>query len=117
MTTALDHHKSKEPPRFWRTIRRSKRIFTGRRRMDTACSMSFDELCANETLMQFLQEDCPEQVLPKILACCGPQQIAALNQTNKHWHSIIRKEATWKVLCEELYKVRRLIPEDSFIAL
>lgn len=54
--------------------------------------------------MEFLQRDCPADVLPKVLAFCGPKQTAALSKVNKHWRSIVLKEGTWRVLCEELYK-------------
>ena len=57
-------------------------------------------------LLQWLETHCPGDCLPKILAFCGPQQTAALSRTNKHWNEVIRAESTWRVLCEELYKVR-----------
>jgi hypothetical protein len=54
----------------------------------------------------FLQESCPPDVLPLILAFCGPQQAAVLQRTNRHWRDLLAEETTWKVLCQELYKVR-----------
>lgn len=57
-------------------------------------------------LMTFLSQECPEDVLPKILAYCGPQKVAALSQTCHQWSNIILNDATWRILCEELYKVR-----------
>ena len=59
-----------------------------------------------QNLMQWLETKCPGDCLPKVLAFCGPQQTAALSRTNKHWNEVIRAESTWRVLCEELYKVR-----------
>ena len=59
--------------------------------------------------LEWLQKDCPADVLPVVLAFCGPQQTAALSKTNKHWNSLIRREGTWRVLCEELYKVRYVL--------
>jgi len=59
--------------------------------------------------MEWLQTDCPADCLPKILAYCGPQQTAVLSRTNRHFHRVVcgtdKREATWRVLCEELYKV------------
>jgi hypothetical protein len=77
----------------------------------------------NVDLMQFLQQDCPEDVLPKILAFCGPQKVAALSQTCTAWRDIILDDSTWRILCEELYKVRMrgmlvivaLMDEDSLV--
>jgi len=61
-------------------------------------------------LMQWLETDCPGDCLPHILAFCGPQQTAALSRTNQFWNTaIVRNEGTWRVMCEDLYKVRRII--------
>jgi F-box domain len=55
----------------------------------------------------WLEQDCPSDILPKILAYCGPQQVAALAKTNTTWQArIVGQEPLWRVLCEELYKVR-----------
>lgn len=63
--------------------------------------MTFDPT----NILQWLETCCPQDVLPKVLAFCGPQKTAALAKTNRHWRSIVRAEGTWRVLCEELYKV------------
>ena len=57
------------------------------------------------TLMQWLQRECPKDVVPKVLAFCGPQTTAKLQQSNRFWRDLVSSEATWRVLCEELYKV------------
>lgn len=57
-------------------------------------------------ILEWLESKCPGDVLPVVLAFCGPQQTAALSKTNKHWNALVRREGTWRVLCEELYKVR-----------
>jgi len=57
--------------------------------------------------MRFLQENCPEDVIPLVLAYAGPQQAGVLKRTNRHWKYILDKETTWKVMCKELYKVRK----------
>jgi hypothetical protein len=59
--------------------------------------------CRN--VMQWMEKLCPEDLLPKILSFAGPQSIACVSKVNKHWDFIISKEATWRVVCEELYKV------------
>ena len=60
---------------------------------------------ASSNLMQWLQSDCPQDLLPRILCFCGPQMTATLSRTNRYWHDIISREDTWQTLCEELYKV------------
>jgi hypothetical protein len=57
-------------------------------------------------LFHFLETECPQDVLPKILAYAGPRKAAALSQTNRFWKNVTSKEGTWRVMCEELYKVR-----------
>ena len=58
--------------------------------------------------MEFLELACPEEVLPKVLAFAGPQTTAALAKTNSTWKKfIVDTDSTWKVLCQELYKVRK----------
>jgi hypothetical protein len=56
-------------------------------------------------VMEFLTGVCPEDVLPKILAFAGPQKTAALSKVNRVWRDIIAEEWTWRVICEDLYKV------------
>jgi hypothetical protein len=56
-------------------------------------------------VMEFLTDVCPEDVLPKILAFAGPQKTAALGKVNRVWRDVIAEEWTWRVLCEDLYKV------------
>ena len=56
--------------------------------------------------LEWLEKECPNDIVPKILAFCGPQKVAALSKTNKHWNAVVRHEQTWRVMCEELYKVR-----------
>ena len=58
--------------------------------------------------MVWLQDDCPIDLLPLILAFAGPQTMSALARTNRFWNEIIQKESTWKTVCEELYKVRNM---------
>jgi hypothetical protein len=56
-------------------------------------------------VMEFLIDVCPEDVLPKILAFAGPKKTAALSKVNRVWRDVIAEEWTWRVLCEDLYKV------------
>lgn len=58
------------------------------------------------TVLNWMETSCPCDLKPKILAYCQPTTVAALFQTNLHWHGIATKESTWKSLVEDLYKVR-----------
>jgi len=80
-----------------------------RRSARSNAMMETEEIEQTPNVLNFLQKDCPHDVLPKILAFAGPQKTAVLARTNHHWNKIITKEATWRVMCEELYKVRVLL--------
>jgi len=57
-------------------------------------------------VLQWMEDECPHDLVPKILAFCGPQTTAALSKCgSRFWYQLIGKDETWKVLCEELYKV------------
>lgn len=55
-------------------------------------------------VLEWLQMSCPQELVPRILAYAGPQKTARLSRTNRFWKSLIEKESTWKIMCEELYK-------------
>jgi len=55
-------------------------------------------------LMEWLQTDCPQDVILKMLAFTGPKMVTKLSQTNRFWNTIIAQEQTWRTLSEELYK-------------
>jgi len=58
----------------------------------------------SRSLMDWLQNDCPQDLIPRMLAYTGPQTANALSQTCKFWKEIMDQESTWRTLCEELYK-------------
>ena len=89
------------------------RLFLRGAPQDTTMSVEQQPLAADTaqqhqttSIVQWLETDCPQDVVPKILAFCGPQKTAALGRTNRHWRNVMQQEGTWRVLCEELYKVR-----------
>ncbi len=60
-------------------------------------------------VMQWMQNDCPKDVVPLILAFAGPQKIATIRKTSRFWRQVMDQEETWSRLCESLYKVRRMM--------
>jgi hypothetical protein len=84
----------------------------GRRNSRSSLTLSKTKKTMQETdadaaaLFLFLETECPQDVLPKILAYAGPKKAAALSKTNRFWKNVTSKEGTWRVMCEELYKVR-----------
>jgi hypothetical protein len=73
---------------------------------ETETTESSEESTPN--VMEFLIDVCPEDILPKILAFAGPQKTVALSKVNRVWRDVIDEDWTWRVLCEDLYKVRFL---------
>lgn len=57
-------------------------------------------------IMQWMQNDCPKDVILLVLAFAGPQKIAKIGRTNRFWYQVISQEPTWRRLCESLYKWR-----------
>ena len=78
-----------------------QRTHRGGRNLTTMTAAS--SLSSNN-LMEWLQDDCPQDLLPKILAFAGPQTLSSFARTNRHWNEIIQRESTWMIVCEELYK-------------
>ncbi len=58
-----------------------------------------------DNVMQWLQSDCPQDLVLRVLAFAGPQTASALSKTNRYWKEVMDEEQTWRVLCEQLYKV------------
>jgi hypothetical protein len=94
-------------------LMKALRHLRGPRIRHQASLASFGETETTETseastpnVMEFLIDMCPEDVLPKILAFAGPQKTAALSKVNRVWRDVINEDWTWRVLCEDLYKVR-----------
>lgn len=65
-------------------------------------------------VLEWLQVSCPVDVIPKVLAFAGPQMMSRLNQTNRFFHETMKKEETWRVVCEELYKVSYMLISPNF---
>ena len=57
-------------------------------------------------VVQWLGENCPEDVVPLVLAYAGPQTVAALSKTCSTWKKVVDQQTTRNVLSKELYKVR-----------
>ena len=80
---------------------------SGRRRVSLPSTSKSSFSAPN--VMQWMQKDCPKDLVPLILAFAGPQKVAAIGKTNRFWYQVMDQEETWSRLCECLYKVRRMI--------
>lgn len=64
---------------------------------------------AKSNVMLWMEHCCPNDIIPKILSFVGPQTVTAISRTSKHWNSFVKQESTWRVMCEDLYKVSVLV--------
>jgi len=55
--------------------------------------------------VHWMNECCPNDVIPYIYAFLGPKLTQTLGDLTPYFESTLAEEQTWKVLCEELYKV------------
>lgn len=94
---------SPRSPRLFQHFRSSKTPKQVRRSsVDTVDTAETDTAVG---VVGWLRDQCPDDVLPKVLAFCAPSTAAALKRTCRYFYDILNQEETWKVLCEEHYKV------------
>jgi len=55
-------------------------------------------------VLEWLEQDAPQDILPKILCFVGPKMVQTLSKVNKSWNSICTSEAVFRTLCEDLGK-------------
>ena len=62
---------------------------------------------ATKNVLEWMHDDAPPELLPKLLSFCGSRQMNALSRVNKAWNAVMKDESVWRVLCEDTHKVRR----------
>jgi len=55
-------------------------------------------------VFQWLQEDAPQDIIPKVLSFAGPQMIQILSRVNTFWRDECTSEAVFRTLCEDTGK-------------
>jgi len=58
-----------------------------------------------KNVLQWMKDDAPPELLPRILSFCGSRRLNALSVVNKKWNAIINEESVWRVMCEDTHKV------------
>jgi hypothetical protein len=81
-----------------------------------AAALSLSASASEPNAVTFLQQACPREVVPLVLAYAGPQVAQALARSNHFWSDLMNDDATWKVQCQELYKVRKCHSVVSLLA-
>lgn len=65
-------------------------------------AMDCDNLSKN--IMEWMKDEAPRDVMPKILSFCGSRRMNALSKVNRAWNAIVTDESVWRVMCEDLHK-------------
>ena len=72
-------------------------------------------------VLEFWRTVCPSEVTLKMLAFLGPQIILLLQLTQRNIYHLLQHDVSWRVLCEEMYKVRlrqpTLVYDEVFLVL
>jgi len=55
-------------------------------------------------VLEWMKEDAPPELLPKLLSFCGSRRMATLSRVNKAWNGVMKDESVWRVLCEDTHK-------------
>eukprot|EP00978_Attheya_sp_CCMP212_P048238 scaffold490994_cov67-Attheya_sp.AAC.1 len=76
--------------------------------LDTAPLLSnaphFDTRLEANDVFNWLHDEAPSDVLPRILLFAGPQTMVTLSTLNRSWNSLVMTQHIWKTACEELGK-------------
>ena len=91
------------PPRVAKRITSTKRSGIYKSILPGA---TITTITTDMNVASLMQEICPQDIIPKIFAFAGPQMAAVFHRTNTFWRDTFQDDATWRILCEELYKVR-----------
>ena len=76
--------------------------------MDTDCDAlhtTISSLPQNKNVVDWMKDDAPRDVLPKILSFLGSRKMNALSKVNQAWNKIVKDESVWRVVCEDTRKV------------
>jgi hypothetical protein len=65
----------------------------------------FDTRLEANNVFNWLHDEAPSDVLPRILLFAGPQTMVTLSTLNRSWNSLVMTQHIWKTACEELGKV------------
>ena len=74
--------------------------------VDDSEATSSSAAAASQNVLQWMEEEAPPELLPKLLSFCGSRKMNALSRVNKSWNAVMKDESVWRVLCEDTHKVR-----------
>lgn len=60
---------------------------------------------ATKNVLEWMKDDAPPELLPRILSFCGSRRLCALSKVNRKWNAIVNDESVWRVMCEDTHKV------------
>lgn len=57
-------------------------------------------------ILEWLHDEAPDDILPRVLSFAGSRRIAALSLTSKSWRRMCLSETVWQTACEDTGKYR-----------
>jgi hypothetical protein len=68
-----------------------------------------------QNILTWLQNDAPQDIIPKVLSFAGPQKHQVLSKVNKTWRDICLTEGVFRTLCEDYRKWDSEIHDEPMI--
>ena len=59
--------------------------------------------------LEWLQDEAPSDILPKVLSYLGPRKMSILSTLNSTWRNIVLSENVWRIASEDFGKVSNFI--------
>lgn len=69
------------------------------------------------SVLQWLHDEAPQDILPRVLSFAGSRKIDALSRTCKSWRSMTLSDSVWRTACEDTakWKVGQPLPEGTWL--
>ena len=58
----------------------------------------------SKNILDWIKDDAPRDVLPRIFPFCGSRKMGALSRVNHSWNGLVRDKLVWRVVCEDTHK-------------
>lgn len=72
---------------------------------DSAMDVDTTSAAPTKNVLEWMRDDAPPELLPKLLSFCGSRKMNALSRVNKAWNGVMKDESVWRVVCEDTHKV------------
>ena len=60
-----------------------------------------------KNVFSWIQNDAPQDLIPKIFSFAGPRSVKHLSSLNSSWRDMCLSEAVWQTFCEDYHKINQ----------